>query len=143
MKKKSTWIKITQVCVTAIPPVVVLCINMPVFVESTSKGLSVAAVLVAIILALIFKDATKKIFATPSAFKTCLIVFLLSLVAVNLGEQCLQISATALVSGACGIPLGMWYNSVTAPATTDDIINVLKDVVKEKKSDDEKSDKNN
>lgn len=142
MKKKSTRIKIAQVCVTAIPPVVVLCMNFPVFVESTGKCISAAGVLVAIILALIFKDATKKIFATPSAFKTCVIVFLISLIAVNLGAQMLQISATALVSGACGIPLGMWYNHETKPATTDDIVDALKDIVKEK-GNEKKSDENN
>ena len=140
--KKSTWIKAFQVAVTAIPPVVVLFMNMPVFIESTGKSISAAGILVAIILALIFRDATKKIFATPSAFKTCLIVFLLSLIAVNLGEQMLMISATALVSGACGIPLGMWYNAETKPATTDDVINALKDLVKEK-DDEKKSDENN
>ena len=140
--KKSTWIKAFQVAVTAIPPVVVLFMNMPVFIESTGKSISAAGILVAIILALIFRDATKKIFATPSAFKTCLIVFLLSLIAVNLGEQMLMISATALVSGACGIPLGMWYNAETKPATTDDVVNALKDLVKEK-DDEKKSDENN
>lgn len=142
MKKKSTWIKIAQVCVTAIPPVVVLCANFPVFAESTGKSISAAAVLVAIILALIFKDATKKIFATPSAFKTCIFVFLISLIAVNLGAQMLQISATALVSGACGIPLGMWYNAETKPATTDDVVEAIKDLVKEK-GNEKKSDENN
>lgn len=139
--KKSVWIKICQVGITAIPPVVVLCMNFPVFAESTGKSISAAAVLVAIILALIFKDATKKIFATPSAFKTCLIVFLLSLIAVNLGHQMLQISATALISGACGIPLGMWYNAETKPATTNDVLTAIKDLVKEK-GDEEKSDAN-
>ena len=142
MNKKAFWIKFSQVCVTAIPPVAVLCLNFPVFIESTSKSISAAGILVAIILALIFKDATKKLFATPSAFKTCLIVFLLSLVAVNLGTQMLQISATALVSGACGIPLGMWYNSETKPATTDDIVGELQKLVKEK-GNEEKSDENN
>lgn len=137
--KKSTWIKVAQIGVTAIPPVVVLCMNFPVFAESTGKSISAAAILVAIILALIFKDATKKLFSTPSAFKTCLIVFLLSLIAVNLGHQMLQISATALISGACGIPLGMWYNAETKPATTDDVVNAIKDLVKEK-GDNEKSD---
>lgn len=141
MNKKAFWVKFSQVCVTAIPPVVVLCLNFPVFVESTSKSISAAAILVAVILALIFKDATKKIFATPSAFKTCVIVFLISLVAVNLGSQMLQISATALISGACGIPLGMLYNNMTKPATTDDVVEVLKDMVKEK-GDEEKSDGN-
>lgn len=142
MKKKTFWIKAVQVAITAIPPVVVLCVNFPVFVESTSKGLSAAGLLVAVILALIFKDATKKIFATPSAFKTCLMVFLLSLIAVNLGEQMLQISATALISGACGIPLGMWYNFETKPATTDDVVEALKGLVKEK-GDEKKSDEGN
>lgn len=142
MKNKAFWIKAAQVAVTAVPPVVVLCLNFPVFVASTGKSLSAAGILVAIILALIFKDATKKIFATPSAFKTCLIVFLLSVIAVNLGEQMLQISATALVSGACGVPLGMWYNSVTKPATTDDIVAAIQNVMKEK-GNEEKSDENN
>lgn len=142
MKKKSTWIKVAQICVTAIPPVVVLCMNFPVFIESTGKSISAAGILVALILACIFKDATKRIFSTPSAFKTCLIVFLLSLVAVNLGTQMLQISATALVSGACGIPLGMWYNAETKPATTDDIVKELKNMVKEK-GDEKESDENN
>lgn len=142
MKNKATWIKVAQVGVTALPPVIVLCVNFPVFIESTGKSISAAGILVAIILALIFKDATKKIFTTPSAFKTCLIVFLISLIAVNLGTQMLQISATALVSGACGIPLGMWYNHETKPATTDDIVTALQDLVKEK-GNEEKSDENN
>ena len=142
MNKKAFWIKFLQVCVTAVPPVVVLCMNFPVFVESTGKSISAAGILVAIILALIFRDATKKIFATPSAFKTCLIVFLISLIAVNLGTQMLQISATALVSGACGIPLGMWYNHETRPATTNDIVKELEKLVKEKDNE-KKSDENN
>ena len=141
MKKKTTWIKIAQVAVTGLPPVIVLCMNFPVFIESTGKTISAAGILVAIILALIFKDATKKIFATPSAFKTCLIVFLVSLIAVNLGAQMLQISATALVSGACGIPLNMWYNHLTKPATTDDMLDAIKGLVKENKN--EKSDESN
>jgi uncharacterized membrane protein YfcA len=116
--------------------------NFPVFIESTGKSISAAGILVAVILAMIFKDATRKIFATPSAFKTCVIVFLISLVAVNLGYQMLQISATAMVSGACGIPLGMWYNAETKPATTDDIVKELQKLTKEK-GDEEKSDENN
>lgn len=141
--KKSTWIKAFQVAVTAVPPVVVLCANFPVFAESTGKCISAAGILVALILAMIFRDATKKIFSTPSAFKTCVIVFLLSLIAVNLGEQMLQISSTALISGACGIPLGMWYNAETKPATTNDIVNELKKMVNKGEGNNEKSDENN
>lgn len=140
MKKKATLIKIASVCVAGIPPVVVLCCNMPVFVEQTGKAISAAALLVAVILALIFKDATNKFFQTPSAFKTCVVVFVLSLISVNLGEQMLQISLTALISGACALPLNMWYNNVTKPASTDDIVDALKDMVKGE-PDGEKSDK--
>lgn len=138
--KKSTWIKLAAVGVQAVPPVVVLLVNAPVFVERTDKAISAAAILVAVILALIFKDATKKIFQTPSAFKTCLFCFLFSLIAVSLGSQMLQISATALISGACAIPLNMWYNNETKPATTDDIVDALKGFVKENK--DESNNKN-
>lgn len=139
--KKATWIKIAATGVAAIPPVVVLLLNMPVFVQSTGKSLSAASIFVVLILTLIFRDATKKFIATPSAFKTCLIIFLLSLVAVNLGEQMLQISATALVSGACAIPLNMWYNNETKEATTDDVVDALKNLIKEKDNEgtDEKS----
>lgn len=107
MKKKTTWIKISQLLVTAVPPVAVLCVKFPEFIKTTGASISAAGLLVGIILALIFRDQTKKLFQTPSAFKTCLIVFLLSLIAVNLGEQCLWISSTALISGACGVPLQM------------------------------------
>ena len=139
--KKATWIKIAATGVAAVPPVVVLLINMPVFIQNTGKSLSAASIFVILILALIFRDATKKFISTPSAFKTCLIVFILSLIAVNLGEQMLQISATALVSGACAVPLNMWYNNETKEATTDDVVNALKDLIKEK--DDEGADEEN
>jgi hypothetical protein len=91
MKTKTTLIKIASVIVAGVPPVVMLCCNMPIFVQQTSKALSAAALLVVGILALIFKDATSKFFQTPSAFKTCFVVFVLSLISVNLGEQRLQI----------------------------------------------------
>lgn len=139
--KKSAWIKLAAVTTQAVPPVVVLLLNAPVFIERTDKAISAAAILVAVILALIFKDATKKIFQTPSAFKTCLICFLFSLIAVSLGTQMLEISATALISGACAIPLNMWYNNETKPATTDDIVKALEEMVKENK--DESTNKGN
>ena len=128
--KKTTWIKAAAISVAAIPPIVVLCINFPVFVERTDKAISAAALLVAIICACIFKDATKKIFQTPSAFKICVIAFILSYISVSLGEQILQISATALISGVCGIPLNMWYNYGTKPATTDEMIDAMKELIK-------------
>lgn len=135
--KKATWIKLSAIGVSVIPPVVVLLCNAPLFIQRTDKAISAAALLVAVICALVFKDATSKLFQTPSAFKTCLIVFLLSYISVSLGEQMLQISATALISGACGIPLNMWYNYETKPATTDDMLEALKGLVKEKKEDNE------
>ena len=143
MKKKATWIKITAIAVAAVPPIVVFLLNAPVFVERTDKAISAAALLVSIICALIFKDATKKIFQMPSAFKTCLIAFIFSYIAVTLGEQILQISSTALISGACGIPLNMWYNHLTRPATHDEMIEALKGFVKESKNEETKHNENN
>ena len=128
--KKTTWIKIAAVGVAALPPIIVLCVNFPVFVQRTDKAISASALLVAIICACIFKEATKKIFQTPSAFKICVICFIISYISVSLGEQILQISATALISGACGIPLNMWYNHETQPATTDDVLNALTNLIK-------------
>lgn len=142
MNKKAMWIKIANIAVTATPPVVVLIMNVPVFVQSTGKSLSAASILVAIILACIFKDATKKLFSTPSAFKICLVIFLLSVISVTLGEQLLQISATALISGACGVPLNMWYNSVTRPVTTDELLTEMKKFVKGDSSDENNNEDN-
>jgi len=135
MKKKTTWIKISQILVTAVPPVVVLCVKFPEFIKTTGTSISAAGVLVAIILACIFRDQTKKLLVDkPSAFKTCLIIFLISLIAVSLGEQCLWISSTALISGACGVPLQMWYNYETKPESTDDILKGIKNLLKSNKS---------
>lgn len=143
--KKATWIKLASTLVAAAPPVIVLCLNFSVFTERADKAISAAALLVAIICACIFKDATKKIFEMPSAFKTCVIMFVLSYVAVTLGEQILQISATALISGACAIPLNMWYNYETKPASTNEMITALKALVGKEKKDEEnrQSDENN
>lgn len=127
--KKTTWIKIAATCIAAIPPVVVLGINFPIFAERTDKAISAAAILVAVICACIFKDTTKKIFQTPSAFKICLCVFLFSCIATSLGEQLMQISLTALISGACAVPLNMWYNYETKPVTSDEMLTALKEII--------------
>lgn len=138
--KKTTWIKTAQIGVTAVPPVVVLGCYFPDFIKNTGTSISAAGLLVAIILICIFRDQTRQWFSTPSAFKTCLVVFALSLIAVNIGEQLLVISATGLVSGACGVPLEIWYKHETKPADTDDLIDALKDYVKgDVKNEEEKS----
>ena len=141
--KKATWIKIAQIGVTAVPPVVVLCCYFPDFIKDTGTTISAAGLLVAIILACIFRDQTKKLFQTPSAFKICLCVFLISLISLKLGEQMLVISATALISGACGIPLNIWYNQETKPITTDEMLDAMKDLVEGDKDAKQKSDENN
>ena len=142
--KKTTWIKIAQIGVTAVPPVVVLCCYFPDFIKDTGTTISAAGLLVAIILACIFRDQTKKLFQTPSAFKICLCVFVISLICLSLGEQLCVISATALVSGACGVPLNIWYNHETKPATTDDLLDAMQDFVKgDNINAKQKSDENN
>lgn len=122
MNKKAIMIKISAICVQVVPVITALCLYAPVFVKRTESTISAAAILVAIICALIFKDATKKFFSAPSGFKTCLIAFLLSLIAVNLGQQILVISSTALVSGVVATPLNLWYNNETGTASNDKIL---------------------
>ena len=141
--KKTTWIKIAQIGVTAVPPVVVLCCYFPDFIKDTGTTISAAGLLVAIILACIFRDHTRKLFQTPSAFKICLFVFIISIIFVNLGEQMLVISTTALISGACGIPLNIWYNHETKPATTDELLNAMEDFVKGEENENKKYNENN
>lgn len=141
--KKTTWIKIAQLSVTTIPPVAVLCCYFPHFIKTTGTTISAAGLLVIIILACILKDQTKKWFSTPSAFKICVVIFVLSVIAVNLGQEMLIISATGLASGACGVPFDMWYKHETAPTTNDEMIDALKDFIKENKNEESVSDENN
>ena len=125
MKKKATIIKIVATILQIVPVLVALGLNAPVIVSRWDKTVSVAAIIVIIILALIFKDATRKIISTPSAFKFSLFIFITSLRALSLGEQLLIISATSLISGICCIPLNMWYRYLTRPVTAEEMREIM------------------
>lgn len=136
MKKiqKATWVKVAEVGVQTIPPVVTLLAMGPAFVTKTTTAISAAALLVGLIVALVFKDATKKFFTSQPAFKTTLVAFLFSLIAVSLGQQILIVSGVALVANGCSVPLHMWYDSLTRPITSDEMLNSLEVMVKENKA---------
>ena len=125
MNKKATVIKIIATALQIIPVLVALGINAPIIVSRWDKTVSVAAIVVIIILACIFRDATRKFISTPSAFKFSLVIFISSLLALSLGEQLLIISATSLISGLVVLPLNMWYNYLTRPVSAEELKNML------------------
>ncbi len=125
MNKKATVIKIIATALQIIPVLVALGVNAPIIVSRWDKTVSVAAIVVIIILACIFKDATKKFISTPSAFKFSLAIFIISLLALSLGEQLLIISATSLISGLVVLPLNMWYNYLTRPVTAEELKKIM------------------
>lgn len=137
MNKKAFWIKFAQVLITAVPPVVALVLMFPDFLY-VKKAISAAAFVVIIVLLCIFKDALKRIVSLPSGFGFCLIVFVFSLISLNIGEQLLIMSGICMVSGLLGMPFDMWHKHVTRPPTKDETYEMLKEMTQK----DEKSDKN-
>lgn len=137
--KKTMWIKVVASLIAAIPPVVVLIVNYPVIVSRADKIISVAALVVAIILMLIFKDAVKRFFQTPGYLKFSIVILVLSLISLSLGEQMFKISLTATISGLCALPLNIYYNYLTKPATSREVLNAMNALAKENK-DEQKSD---
>lgn len=131
--KKTMWIKVVASLIAAIPPVVVLIVNYPVIVSRADKIISVAALVVAIILMLIFKDAVKRFFQTPGYLKFSIVILVLSLISLSLGEQMFQISLTATISGLCALPLNIYYNYLTKPATSREVLNAMNALAKENK----------
>lgn len=121
MSKKARIIKIIAILIQVIPLLVVLGLYSPIIVSRADKTVSVCAIVVAIILACIFKDSVKKFFQRPSAFIFSLIIFIGCLIYQSLGDQMLVISATALISGLIALPLNIWFNYLTRPVTAEDL----------------------
>lgn len=140
--KKTLWIKIVASLIAAIPPVVVLILNYPVIVSRADRVVSIAALLVAIILTLIFKDAVKRFFQTPGYLKFSIVILILSLISLSLGDQMFKLSLTATISGLCALPLNIWYNYLTKPVTSREFLDVMKTFGKENNNE-QKSDEEN
>lgn len=121
MTKKARIIKIIAILIQVIPLLVVLGLYSPIIVSKWDKTVSVCAIIVGILLCCIFKDAVKKFFQRPSGFVISLIIFVFCLIGMSLGEQLLIISATSLISGLVALPLNVWYNYLTRPASAEDI----------------------
>lgn len=129
--KKAIWIKIIACLIAAIPPVIVLIYNYPIMVSRPDKAISMVALVVGVILLLIFKDGVKKFLKTPGYLKFSIIILIISLLASTLGDQLTLISMTATISGVCALPLNIWYDYLTKPVSTNDILDIMRNIGKE------------
>ena len=121
MSKKAKIIKAIAIIIQVVPLLVVLGIYSPVLVSRWDKALSISAIIVIILLAMIFRDATKKILQRPSGFLFSGIIFVLCMISNSIGDQLLVISATSLISGLIALPFNVWFNSLTRPITKEDL----------------------
>jgi len=127
--KKTTWLKTAIVSLQTIPVTLVTLYNFPVFVEQASTGIAAVGALLGLFLALIFRENFKEFFKTPSTFKISLVIFLLSLIAVNIGEQFLVISGTVVASTLVSTPLTTIYENVKSDDNKSKILDDLKGLV--------------
>ena len=121
MSKKAKIIKAIAIIIQVVPLLVVLGIYSPVLVSRWDKALSISAIIIIILLAMIFRDATKKILQRPSGFLFSGIIFVLCMISNSIGDQLLVISATSLISGLIALPFNVWFNSLTRPITKEDL----------------------
>jgi hypothetical protein len=77
---------------------------------------------------LVFKDLTRRILKAPAGFGYILLVFLFSLFGIYIATPLLYLSGSALISSICAYPLTIWYNYLTRPVTTNDLVASLKEV---------------
>lgn len=120
--QKSTKIKIAAVSVQAVPVFTVLGLYTPMFVERTNTALSAASLFVMLVCAMLFRDTFKNFLAKPTAFKTSVIICLLSYIAMSIGEQLFIISLTSVCSSLAASPLNSWYDIETGKKSKDDFI---------------------
>ena len=92
-----------------------MLIKFPIFVARTDSTISVAAIFVAVMCAVIFKDAFKRILSSPSPLKIAIIALAFSYIATSIGSQIMILSITAVASGVAALPLNMWYGMLIAP----------------------------
>lgn len=132
MSKKAKIIKIIALCIQIIPLLLVVGINAPVLVSRWDKALSSSAILVLILLAVIFRDASRRILAKPSGFFISAIVFGLCMMNISIGEELMTVSATSLISSLIAMPLNTWYNYLTRPLSTEEFKKVVIENEKDK-----------
>lgn len=112
---KHVKVKAVATVIQIVPLIVVMLIKFPIFVARTDSTISVAAIFVAVMCAVIFKDAFKRILSSPSPLKIAIIALAFSYIATSIGSQIMILSITAVASGVAALPLNMWYGMLIAP----------------------------
>lgn len=128
--KKLGFLKAITMGIQAVPVTIVGLVNFPVFVENTGTALAASGAFIGIFLALIFRDNFKEFFKTPTTFKISLVIFLLSLVAVNIGEQFLLLSGTVVASSLASTPTKIMYENTKNGTVEKKLLEELKGLVK-------------
>ena len=120
--KKSTKIRIAMIVVYLTPVIAGAIYCAPPIVSRWDKCLSFTGIILAFILAMVFKDAVKRIATKPTLFVTSIVMVIISAIACSLGEQLLIMSSCALLGGLLSLPLGIWYNQEVRPPTNKEVM---------------------
>lgn len=129
--KKSTLYKIYSSILQILPPLIVLICYMPIIIHRADKILSLAAIVVLIVIYLVFKDAIRRFFNTPSAWKFGVIVLIISLLCMALQEQLLYISIATVAGGLLAMPFEILYAMEVRPPTNKEMMEELEKLKKD------------
>lgn len=145
MKKKTTWIKILEIAMQVVPITIYVILNYKSFIKTPSQMIGMGAIVVLLTFLFIFKDSIRRFYKTPGAFKFALTVFILAGLGLWVGESLFALATVELISISLSIPVQIWYNYMTKPATSQDMMSALKEILNKKETDksDEKSNENN
>lgn len=133
MKKKAIWIKILEISMQVVPITLFCIMKRSMFVQSVPQTIGLGLIMVLITLFLIFKDAVRRFYQTPGAFKFVFTIFIISGLGALVGLTFFILSCVELVFIILSIPVQIWYNYVTRPATADDVVSALNDIINSKK----------
>lgn len=129
--KKSTLYKICSSVLQILPPVVVLFCFAPVIIHRADKIISLAAIVVIIVMLLVFKDAFRRFFKTPSAWKFGVVVLIICLLCMALQEQLLYISIATVAGGLLAMPFEILYGMEVRPPTNKEMMEELEKIKKD------------
>lgn len=129
--KKATLYKICSSILQILPPLIVLIFCCPIIITRADKIISLAAIVVLIVVFLVFKDAIRRFFKTPSAWKFGLVVMCICLICLSLGNQLLYISIAIVGGGLLAIPFEVLYNMEVRPPTNKEMMEELNKLKKD------------
>ena len=129
--KKATLYKICSSILQILPPLVVLICFAPVIIQRADKIISLAAIVVLIVIFLVFKDAIRRFFKTPSAWKFGIVILIICLLCMALQEQLLYVSIATVGGGILAMPFEILYGMEVRPPTNKEMMEELEKLKKD------------